>query len=304
MKTLVQESGGLGSAYMLKLLRDQGADTVAMFADVKGTGYSHLWSDMPAVEALLHERFGGESRDTYRFLWELSYALDTPIERIEDGRSIWSIFGQVRGFRIQVGGGRFLCKASDILKREAMAQYIEARYQPGEYEMALGMSAMEKHRIAPAVAWWQKRLGWPVRVYSPLIELYEQQHVFIDNVTAIDWLNKLDVALPKAYERGYSHNNCNAQCSQAGQSQWSTLYRVDRDAYLYAAWQESRIQKFFGLDATILKIERGGVVRPISLYEFIPLIEAGEVNEKDSGSCACFTYAPMAEFLAAIPVAV
>lgn len=300
MKTVVSESGGLGSAGAAKLAIEQGCDVDLVFADVKGTGYSHFWSDLPSIEVLLHERFGGESPDTYRFLWDLSYVFDRPIERLEDGRSIWAVFGQYRAFRLHVNG-RFFCKASDILKREVIAQYLERKYKPGEYRLALGMGILEPHRIKNATDYWQTRLGWSVEVYSPIQEHHRLTGEIVENCNTIDWLTSKGIAIPSAYADNLPHNNCRAVCSQAGQSQYAWVYRNRYETYMYAAWQERRLQTILGINATILKDQRGGKTTPLSLYEFAERVEAGDVNERDlGGSCSCFTYIPKQLELAAV----
>ena len=111
MKHIVSFSGGLGSAEALKQTVDKyGKDNViALFADVKGSGLSHNWS-FPAIDNLLHERFGGESRDLYRFMWELSSYLEIPVQRLEDGVLVGEVLVQrpdadARGLGDPAAGG-------------------------------------------------------------------------------------------------------------------------------------------------------------------------------------------------------
>jgi hypothetical protein len=301
MKTIVSVSGGLASAYALKLAIDTYGkeNVIAVFADVKGTGASHFWSEFPALEMLLHERYGGESPDTYRFLWQVSHALDIDIVRLEDGRSIWAVFGQKRAFALFGGRGLF-CMASEWLKREMIAQYAETHFAPVTYQIALGMGYFEGHRTHNAGKWWAQRMGYAVNVFSPLADVYTAHKTIIDECHMMDWLNSVDVDLPAAYSNGYSHNNCGGICVLAGQTQYAMLYRDDRNRYLYAAWQEMRLQRLRGIDATILKITRDGVSTGISLFDFVKMIEAGDVNERDMGKgCSCFTALPaMTTFLA------
>jgi hypothetical protein len=298
MMTVLSTSGGMGSGFALKeaIAQEGRENVVAVFADVKGTGASHFWSDLPIIEQLLHERYGGESRDLYRFLWHLSNALDFPIHRIEDGRSIWAAFAQARAFRLNVNK-RFFCKASEWLKRETIAQWLEANYQPGTYRMALGMGFWEGHRIANAQAYWRNRLGWDIEVYSPIADKG------IDQCVISDWLNEVGIEPSSAYTRGLPHDNCGGICVQAGQNQFAEVYQHEPERYLYAAWQEMRLRQIVGIDATILKDERGGTAKPMSLYEFEPRILAGDWNKRDlGGACSCFTTPAMTAFLAQIEV--
>jgi hypothetical protein len=301
MKTIVSVSGGLASAYALKLAIDQFGreNVVAVFADVKGTGYSHFWSEFPELEYLLHERFGGESADTYRFLWHLSHALDIDIIRLEDGRSIWAVFGQKRAFALFANKSTF-CMASEWLKREMIARWAETTFEAGAYQIALGMGHFEGHRTHNARKWWARRMGYEVNVFSPAADLYTTHKKIIDDCHMMDWLNSTGLELPSAYLNGYTHNNCGGVCVLAGQTQYAMLYRDDFGRYMYAVWQEMRLQTLRGIDATILKITRDDVGRGISLFDFIALIEGDEVNLRDMGKgCSCFTALPaMTTFLA------
>jgi len=288
--TIVSVSGGLSSAYALKLALEQETKVTAVFADVKGTGYSHFWSDLPEIDYLLHERFGGESKGAYRTLWQVSNALNIPIERLEDGRSIWAVAGQSRMFRLFAGSTAF-CKASEVLKRSIIASWIECNYPAGTYRIALGMGVLEPHRIKSAQAWWSTRLGWNVEVYSPIIRHYQQTGQAIDNCHIIDWANENGIEISDAYLNNMPHDNCNKFCFMAGQTQYANAYRIDPMGYKYAAWQEMRLNAAGRLDATILGIERNGVKRPITLTKFIELIESGDVNMKDMGhGCSCVAY--------------
>jgi hypothetical protein len=268
----------------------------AVFADVKGTGATHFWSDLPVVETLLHERYGGESQDLYRFLWQISSALDIPIERLEDGRSIWAVFAEAKMFRLY-SGGRFFCKASEWLKREVIAQWLESEFEPGSFRIALGMGYWEGHRTVNAQAYWRKRLGWDVEVFSPISDKR------IDICVMSDWLNTLGIEASDAYKQGLQHDNCRMFCVQAGQNQYALAYELDYLGYIYAAWQEDRLRKLVGIDATILKDERGGETKPMSLYEFEDRIKAGDWNRRDiGGSCSCFAAPAMTAFLAQVEI--
>lgn len=308
MKTILSMSGGLASSFAAKLaIETYGKENcVALFADVKGTAESHFWLSkwFRPYAQLLHERFGGESRDTYQFLWHVSYALDIPIERLEDkeGRSIYAIFGQKKAFSLFANKNKF-CMASELLKREVIAQWIEAQgLQEGEYQIVLGMGILEGHRVVNARKWWANRMGYDVQIIAPLIDVYKATKKILDNCIVVDWLNSVSDpdALPSAYINGLSHNNCGGFCVLMGQTQAEDMYHIDFNGYMYMAWNEMLLHNVVGIDAWILKIERDGVARGISLIEFIEIILAGEVNRKDGGSgCSCFTSLPaMTAFLA------
>jgi len=116
-KHIVSFSGGLGSAEALKQAIDRYGkyNVIALFADVKGSGLSHTWS-MPIIDNLLHERFGGETRDLYRFIWQLSAHLEVPVIRLENGKTIFRVFADKKAFRVWAGGG-FVHSCSEQLKK-------------------------------------------------------------------------------------------------------------------------------------------------------------------------------------------
>lgn len=295
MKHIVSLSGGIGSAEALKrTVESYGAEnTIAVFADVKGHGSSHFFSDFPIIDILLHERFGGESRDTYRFIWQLAAHFDLPVHRVGDDRSIWHQFAKSKAMRLFVGGS-FFCPASETLKRIAIASWVKTLdLAPGDWNIVLGMGYDEEHRVRSAKHWWSKVMDYDVQVFAP-----NRLKPWPDTASINAWLMKAGIELPSAYPDGFEHNNCNGGCVQAGQAHFANLYRVRRLVYMYWAWMESRIQNVIGRQVTILKDQRGNETTPLSLYDFIPRIEIGDYRKLDYGACGCFTNSAMANFLA------
>ncbi len=293
MKTIVSVSGGLSSFEALRrVIAHRGRENViAVFADVKGYASNHHWSPVPAIEPMLHERFGGESADTYRFLWEMSYALDMPIERLEDGRTIFNLFASKRAFRLKAGAFWY-APCSEALKRHTIADWIEANFAPGEYEIALGMKWDEAHRTEKAQVWWAKRLGWEVRVFSPLAD-----KPFVESCDISVTARRVGITTPDAYGEGFANNNCSGGCVHAGQGQFASLYQLRNGVFHSWAWQEHNLNRYWGKRATILKDDRGGVASSMSLDEFIPRIETGDYRQLDLGGCGCFTNAMIGDFL-------
>lgn len=289
MKYIVSVSGGLGSAEALKRTIDaHGKDNVvAVFADVKGDASTHFFSQFPEVDKLLHERFGGESRDTYRFIWELSHHFDIPVERLEDGRTVFSVFAKSRAFRV-FSGGVFVHKCSELLKREHIAKYIEANYKAGEYEIVLGMGWLEGHRVENAQGYWRRRLGWDVNVTAP-----NMVKPYADNCNTEAWLSAAGIEVPKSYSDGFEHNNCGGGCIAAGQTHYAQLHKARPLVYAYWQYMEMSLNRYWGKDAfvTILKDERGGTSKPMSLAAFEERIKVGDYPKLDWGGCGCF--APM-----------
>lgn len=279
-KHIVSFSGGLGSAEALKQTVDQYGkeNVIALFADVKGSGLTHTWS-MPTIDNLLHERFGGESHDLYRFIWQLSNFLDVPVQRLEDGRTIFRVFADVKAFRLWAGGV-FVHKCSEQLKRTMIKQWILASgLKPHKYDMVLGFGWDEAHRLKSAQGYWRRELGWDIEVTAPMSA---------DNCDTTRWVTAAGIEVSKSYSDLFEHDNCNGGCIAAGQAHFANLYKKRRDVYLYWAYMEASIQRVIGRDVTILKDERGGITKPLSLRSFIPRIEAGDYRKEDWGGCGCF----------------
>lgn len=277
MKQLVSVSGGLNSSEALKQTIDKHGkeNTIAVFADVKGSGLSHFWS-MPTVDNLLHERFGGEATDLYRFLWRLSSHFDIPIHRLEyDNRTIFTVMAENRAFRLWAGG-RFVHKCSEVKKRLAIKRWVTENLRE-PFNMVLGFGWDEEHRLKQAQSFWGKELGCSVS--SPLIA---------DNCDTTRWLKECGIEYSKSYDDGFEHDNCNGGCIAAGQGHFANLYTKRRDVYMYWAYIEASLQRYIGKANTILKDERGGTTKPLSLYQFIPRIQSGDYQKLDFGGCGCF----------------
>lgn len=283
MKYIVSVSGGLGSAEALKrTIENYGKEnTIAVFADVKGDG-SHYWLGMPAVTRLLHERFGGETRDTYKFIWQLSNHFDIEIERLSSNRSIWDIFVKTKSLRMY-SGGAFLCKASEMLKRQPIADFIR-KYVKDDYKIVLGMGWDEMHRVKNANRYWRN----VQKLDTEVITLNAEKPIATKE-SSILWALQNMIEVPEAYENGFANNNCNNACVQAGQGHFANPYRVNKPIYLYWAWMEYQFQQVVGHGYTILKDARNGKTTRLSLYDFIERIESGDYRALDFGACGCFT---------------
>jgi hypothetical protein len=294
MKYIVSVSGGLGSAESLKRAIEKfgKANVVAVFADVKGTG-EHAWLGMPTISKLLHERFGGESRELYRFIWQLSHHFDIPIERLESQETVWDVWYRRKAMQIVVGVKRF-CPASEELKRAPIAKWIKAQgFKEGEYTLVLGMGWDEEHRLKNAKHYWREAMGYDV----PIISLNAEKPYASNEATMLYFMKLEDneVQVSSSYKQGLEHDNCNGICSQAGQGHYAIVYQNRREAYLYAAWMERQLGRAINKPYTILKVSEDGVTRRMSLYEFIERIEADNYPKADLQACACMTNIPQLE---------
>lgn len=284
MKHIVSVSGGLGSAEALRrTIETHGREnTIAVFADVKGDAGGNWWTIAPVVDALLHERWGGESRDTYRFIWQLASHFDLPIERLEDGRTVFQVFAKTRAFRL-FSGGRFVHKCSELLKRDVIRRWLLDTQQSGGYALVLGMGWDEVHRVKSAQAYWQNALDWPVQVVAPNAE-----PPYADNTETVRWLESAGIDIPDAYRAGFAHNNCGGGCIAAGQAHWAQLYKTRPEVYHYWSYMEQSLQRHIGKDVSILKDERNGQTKPMTLAAFAKRVSIGDYPRLDYGGCGCF----------------
>lgn len=296
MKYVVSISGGLGSAEALKRAIEKFGkeNVIAVFADVKGTG-EHAWFGMPTISKLLHERFGGESRDTYRFIWQLSHHFDIDIERIGTSESIWDVFARRKALRLVVGSA-FYCPASEDLKRAVIVDWVKKNLVAGEFTIVLGMAWDEEHRTKRSEFYWRKALGWDVNVIS----LNAEKPYASNEASALYFLQN-GIEIPSAYAENMEHNNCGGGCTQAGQGHYATLYLKRPLVYWYWAWMERMVTRVIGHDYTILKDTRNGETKRLSLYDFVERIEKGDYRAKDGAACACFGNIEQLEIKVTIP---
>lgn len=265
MYYIVNVSSGLASAEALeRTIAAHGKDsTVAVFADVKG----HSTSE-----------HAGEDADNYRFLADLERWFDLEIIRIVEGRDIWQAMFDARAITLKVGTGK-VAPCSRLLKREPIDTWLAAHYTPDTAIRVSGLDWSEPHRVADfdqAVA--------PFRTWHPLTvaPYYDKCHI------AAKWEAR-GIKPPALYELGFAHANCGGFCTKAGQAHFALLYRVNKPRYLYHAAKEAQFQREINPKATILRDRRGGVTKPMTLYEFAERLDRGEAYDQDEwGGCGCF----------------
>ena len=292
---IVSVSGGLGSAEALRRTIEQKGkeNTIAIFADVGGSGATHWWGlpqadtpnarralatiyqGKPIIQELVHERMGGEDRSLYRFLHQLANHFKIPIERLEDERqrTIWTVMFAQRVITIFQ-----YAPCSAQLKRERIKRWLEENVK-GAYTMVLGLGWDERHRIKKAEAYWQ------CEVWCPLAE-----RPFVDNCDLIKQFTAMGLDVPTSYGEGFPHSNCRGGCVRSGISSFHWLYQQRPEIFLYWLQQEEAFRRYLKRKVTILKDRRGGQARPMSLRKLMERIELGDLIMKDEwGGCGCFT---------------
>jgi hypothetical protein len=256
---LVNVSGGLTSFEALKRTLDRHGkeNTHAYFADT-----------------LI------EDWDLYRFLMDQERFFGIKIERIVDGRTPWQVMKDQRCITMQS-----MAPCSKILKREAIDSVVASRYAIGTYTRVFGYEWHEIDRMERLAASIAPDLAW-----FPLAEKPYVDHCHISN-----YLESIEIAVPRLYTLGFQHNNCGGGCVKAGQAHWAHLLYTLPETYALWERQEEKIRQYLKKDISILKDRRGGRPKPMTLKAFRLRLEAGDTDydKEDWGGCGCF--APTAQ---------
>ena len=265
MQYVVNVSSGLASIEALERTIDQKGkeNTTGIFADVKGNND--------------HEHTG-EDADNYRFLADVARYFDIEIVHVMDGRDIWQVFFDARAMTLPVGRGR-VARCSIELKRAPIDGWIAARYAPSECVQVTGLGWTEPHRIASFEA-----AKAPYECWFPLAE-----PPYMDNCHLAAKWEARGIQPPKLYLDGFSHANCGGFCVKAGKAHFARLYATNKPRYLYHAEQEQAFRATINPNVAILRDQRNGETKPMTLYEFAERLERGESYDADDwGGCGCF----------------
>jgi hypothetical protein len=209
-----------------------------------------------------------EHEDTYRFLREMSAALDMPITERSDGRSVTQVFRD-EGFL----GNNQNAMCSRILKQEPGTRYLAELRSSGVDEIVRvwGFSAKEPRRVQNAVG---KAVNGGFSVRFPCIETGTTKQ------QAADWVQcTMKVKPPSVYEWA-QHANCRG-CVKGGMAYW--LATLENDPEIY--WQRSGLEEEFGNG-----ILRGGDREHHLLKDLVRVKLKREVKFKESieiGACEC-----------------
>lgn len=181
-----------------------------------------------------------EHPDLYRFLRDVSRALDHPITEDSDGRSVEELFMDER----MLGNSRVaLC--SRILKAERLQKFLE----DGD-TLIFGIGPEEVHRAVRIEQVYQRlamEKGKRARLLFPLIkERVEKREID-------EWLEGMGVAPPVLYQYGFSHNNCGGGCVRQGKKQWARLYETFPEVYRERERVEENMRRILGKNVSIIK---------------------------------------------------
>lgn len=249
---IVQYSGGIGSWCAAKRLCEKyDKDEVKLlFADTKI-----------------------EDEDLYRFLHEGAEKLGCELIKIEDGRTPWQVFQDVKF----IGNSR-VDPCSKILKRDLLRKWMLNNCDPENDVVCIGIDWTEENRFTKA-----EPRHKPFKLIAPMCE-----KPYLTKVQMMDMLNDYELKPPRLYEMGFPHNNCGGFCVKAGQSHFKLLYEKMPERYKHHEDMEAETMKKINTENTVLKCRKGGTTKPLSLKQFRERIENKEkVPEYDFGGCGC-----------------
>lgn len=250
---IVQYSGGIGSWGAAKrAVSKYGKDNVTLlFADTKM-----------------------EDEDLYRFLEETVNELGCKFIKLEDGRTPWQVFKDVRFL-----GNSRADPCSRVLKRDLLRKWVHENCNENEDIICIGIDWTEEHRFKRA-----EPLHAPFKLWAPLCE---PPH--INKQDLIEQLKVLNIKVPRLYEMGFPHNNCGGFCIKAGQAQFKKLLEQMPERYKYHEEKEKEMMQLLNRKVTVLRDRRGGKSKPLSMSEFRERVEENDksIDSNEWGGCGC-----------------
>jgi hypothetical protein len=255
MKHIVFYSGGIGSwATAKRVVERHGKENVIL-----------LFTD-----TLI------EDQDLYRFIDETVQEMGAEYVRLEDGRTPWEVFKDVR----YLGNSR-LAQCSHLLKQKPADKWLKAHFKPDECVLYLGIDWTESHRTKA-----------PVKNYAPYkVEFPMCEEPYVTKEEMLAELNKLGIETPRLYKLNFAHNNCGGGCVRAGQGHFANLLKQLPEVYKQWEENEQEMREFLDKDVSILRRTRKGVRYNLTLKQLREELEANETEQidfEDIGGCGCF----------------
>lgn len=256
-------SGGIASWATAKLVaKKHGIENLYLvFSDVKGQAES------PHI---------GEDEDTYRFIEDAIKNIGGgTYVYLNEGRDIWTLFND-QNF---LGNSR-VANCSKILKQRPARKWLKENCDPVDTIIYVGIDWSETHRL-PAIV----KNYLPYKAEAPLTE-----PPFYDKKQLIEWAESEGLKPPRLYELGFAHNNCGGGCVRAGQGQFKQLLQIMPERFSVWEQKENELREQIGKDVSILREEKNGVRKPLTLTTLRKRIEANPmlIDEYDIGACNCF----------------
>lgn len=198
-----------------------------------------------------------EDADTYRFLHEMSAALDHPITERSDGRSVTDL-----AYDENMLPNNRVPFCSRILKIEPGEKYITELLNAGnEVLKIVGFSAMEPDRVqrATAASW---KMNYTVRF--PIIE------EGVSKQECHDWCS-CTMGVPAADMYSWSdHANCPG-CVRGGKAYWLAVKENRPAVFEQRKALEAEFGHTFSGRYSLVQIEKEGLKRKVGRREAISI---------------------------------
>jgi hypothetical protein len=204
-----------------------------------------------------------EDADTYRFLKEMSTALELPITERSDGRTLTEV---IHDEGMIPNDQAAFC--SRILKQEPGNKYIKELQEQGVGEIVrvMGFSANEPDRIQRQVAlsWKMTSFFCNVSVRFPLVETKTTKQ------QAQDWCScEMGVQSPSMYEWS-DHANCPG-CFRGGKGYWLAVAKNNPEVFNKRAELEREMGFTIINNTSLVQLQTEGMKRPALRKESITI---------------------------------
>lgn len=217
-----------------------------------------------------------EDDDLYRFMIETIDEMGVEFVKITEGRTPWEVFKDVRWL-----GNSRVAQCSHLLKQKPAEDWIKKHFQPAECILYMGIDWSEAHRREKVIKNW-----YPYQVEFPLCD-----EPYLTKEDMLTELHKINIASPRLYELGFSHNNCSGMCVKGGQAHFINLLKTFPERFEWMENFEKEMQIFLERDdITILKRSRNNKKENLSLETLRKEYQANNVEQLDLfdfGGCGC-----------------
>ena len=213
---------------------------------------------------LLFADTGWEDDDNYRFLVDVERWLGVEVLRLRDGRTPLAVFEQ-RGLI----PNQMHAPCTAVLKLDVIRRYLKALRETTGVTLHIGMDWKDRQRgrLARPIQSWGA-LG--ITVEYPL--LWEPLELDAQAV-----IKRAGIQPPRMYSMGYSHANCGGRCVKQGKQDWRrTLVNFPERFAEVEDWESTMRQRPQNAEYALLRDERGGDMRPMTLAELRAETEAAD----------------------------
>ena len=216
-----------------------------------------------------------EDDDNYRFLYEAAANTGAELVVIEDGRTPFEVFRDVKFM-----GNSRIDPCSRLLKRELADKWIADNYTPDTVVVHVGIDWTEEHRFTRLS---ERKKPW---VYQA--PLTKPPYLMKDNLLA--WARSEGLEPPRMYAMGFQHANCGGFCIKSGQAQFELLHKHFPERYIEMEAREQEVFEAIGVPRPFIRKTENGQLRYMSMREFRQevLEPKCEVDKTDWGGCGCF----------------